>query len=324
MTENPGATAPRDDESGRSQPPLPGDGPAAGEPAGSGQAGQDRPGDGRPDQPGQVPPAYGQPGASAPGYGQPGQPGYGQPGYGQPPYPQQPYAAAPADAGTVVGDGFAWGWTAFTRNVGPFLLAVLAFLAVSLVIVGVAFAVVIGGAVAGIDPATGELRNESVFGLGLGFGYLLLLALILLLAAFVQAGVTRAALEVSAGRSIGVGTFFRFDDFGKVLLAALLVGGGAAIGSLLFVLPGIAFAFLAQFTLFFVIDKRLGPVDALVASFRLVTQNLGTVLLLTLGVYAANLVGSALCGVGQLVSVPVGLLATTFVYRRLQGEPVAA
>ena len=59
------------------------------------------------------------------------------------------------------------------------------------------------------------------------------------------------------------------------------------------------------------------------ASFTLVNRNLGTVVVLFLAVYAANLIGSALCGVGQLVSFPLGLLATTYLYRRLQDEPVA-
>lgn len=300
MTENPGTTPPRDDE-----PPQPGPAP------------QQQPDGQQPPYPPQQP--YGQ----QPPY--PPQPPYGQqayppPGYAQPqPYPQPGYG--PPTAGTSVGDAFSWGWTTFTRQVGPFLLGVLAYLAVIVVVSAVLFAVILGGTVASVDPDTQELRNGA--GFGLVFGYLVVLAVFLLLSAFMQAGVTRATLEVADGRRIEVGTFFRFDDFGKVVVAALLVGLGTAVGTLLFVIPGLVFAFLAQFTLFFVIDKRMAPVDAIRASFTLVTRNLGAVVLLFLAVYAANLVGSALCGVGQLVSFPVGLLATTWMYRRLQGEPVA-
>ena len=293
MTENPGTTPPRDDE------PRPPQGqPPAGPPP-------------SPQQPyGQQPP---------PGQPYPPQQPYPQPGYAQQPYDAPAYGAP--TAGTSVGDAFSWGWTKFTQQVGPFLLGVLAYLAVIVVVSAVLFAVLLGGTVASVDPDTQELRNGA--GVGLVFGYLLVAAVAVLLSAFMQAGVTRASLEVADGRRIEVGTFFRFDDFGKVVVAALLVGLGTAVGTLLFVLPGLVFAFLAQFTLFFVIDKRLAPVDAIRASFTLVSRNLSTVLLLFLGVYAANLVGSALCGVGQLVSFPVGLLATAWMYRRLQGEPVA-
>jgi uncharacterized membrane protein len=201
------------------------------------------------------------------------------------------------------------------------VLGVLAYLAVITLIGIVAFSILVGGAVASADPVTGEI--DSGAGFALTFGYLLVLAIIVLLSAFMQAGVIRATLEVANGRRVDFGTFFRFENLGTVVLAALLVGLGTGIGALLFVLPGLVFAFFAQFALFFVIDKRLGAVDAIKASFTLVNRNLGTVALLFLGVYAANLVGSALCGVGQLVSFPVGVLATTYVYRRVQNEPVA-
>lgn len=293
MTENPGTTPPRDDEP---QPPQ-GQPPASPPPA--------------PQQPyGQQPP---------PGQSYPPQQPYPQPGYAQPPSGAPAYGAP--TAGTSVGDAFSWGWTKFTQQVGPFLLGVLAYLAVIVVVTAVLFAVILGGTVASVDPDTQELRNGA--GVGLVFGYLVVAAVAVLLSAFMQAGVTRATLEVADGRRIEVGTFFRFDDFGKVVVAALLVGLGTAVGVLLFVIPGLVFAFLAQFTLFYVIDKRMAPVDAIRASFTLVSRNLGAVLLLFLAVYAANLVGSALCGIGQLVSFPVGLLATTWMYRRLQDEPVA-
>jgi len=296
MTENPGSTPPRDDEP---QPPQ--GQPAAPPPASQEPYGQQPP----PAQP------YGRP--------YPPQQPYGQPGYGQQPYGQPAYGAP--TTGTGVGDAFSWGWTKFTQQVGPFLLGVLAYLVVIGVVSAVLFAVILGGTVASVDPETQELRNGA--GFGLVFGYLVVLAVILLLSAFMQAGVTRASLEVADGRRIEIGTFFRFDEFGKVVVAALLVGLGTAVGTLLFVIPGLVFAFLAQFTLFFVIDRRMAPVDAIRASFTLVTRNLSAVVLLFLAVYAANLIGSALCGVGQLVSFPVGLLATTWMYRRLQDQPVA-
>lgn len=278
------------------------------------------------ENPGTTPPRDDEPQQPGPGPQQPHgqQPPYPPPGYAQPRYAQPGYAQpgyGPPTPGTSVGDAFTWGWTKFTQNVGPFLLGVLAYLAVIVVVSVVLFSVLVGGTVASVDPATQELRGGTGFGLVLG--YLVVVAVIALLSVFMQAGVIRATLEVADGRRVEVGTFLRFDDLGKVVVAALLVGLGTAVGTLLFVIPGLVFAFLAQFTLFFVIDRRTAPVDAIRASFTMVTRNLGPVLLLFLAVYAANLVGSALCGIGQLVSFPVGLLATTWLYRRLQDAPVA-
>jgi uncharacterized membrane protein len=329
MTENPGPNPSRDDDP--STPPVPPP-PGTPDPAGGYPPPAPGHGPGQPQQPyGQQP--YGQQPPAQDPYGQQqpyGQQPYGQQPYGQQPYAQpygqQPYGQAPAGYGAPgpaagVGESFTWGWNKFTQNVGPFLLGVLAYGAVIVVVSIILFSITVGSVAIGVDPDTGELRTGA--GVGLFFGYLLVIAVIMLLGAFMQAGVIRATLEVANGRLAQVGTFFKFDDFGKIVLAALLVGAGTAVGYLLFVIPGIVFAFYAQFTLFYVIDKRMSPVDALKASFTLVNRNLGTVVLLFLAVYAANLVGGALCGVGQLVSFPVGLLATTYLYRRLQNEPVA-
>ncbi|WP_147796105.1 hypothetical protein [Cellulomonas sp. Y8] len=125
MTENPGTTPPRDDEPQPSQ----GQPPAGPPPA--------------PQQPyGQQPP---------PGQPYPPQQPYPQPGYAQQPS-GAPYGAP--TAGTSVGDAFSWGWTKFTQQVGPFLLGVLAYLAVIVVVSAVLFAVILGGTVASVDPDT--------------------------------------------------------------------------------------------------------------------------------------------------------------------------
>lgn len=239
-------------------------------------------------------------------------------GYGPP--PGAPGPAQPGGASTGVGDAFTWAWAKFTQNAVAIVLGVLAYAAVVVVVTVIAFSVLVGGAVASTDEY-GNISNGA--GAALTFGYLLTLAILVLLSTFLQAGVIRASLAVADGQRITVGTFFRFERLGPVVLTVLLVGVGTGIGSLLFVVPGLVFAFLAQFALFFVLDRGVSPVDSIKASFRLVTQNFQVVLLLFLGVYAANLVGNALCGIGYLVSAPVGLLATTYVYRRLQQEPVA-
>ena len=180
-----------------------------------------------------------------------------------------------------------------------------------------AFAVVFGIFWA-IMMAAGQVGGDA--GLGIfGFGMILATAVAVVLGALVQAGILRAALEVTYGRPVDIKTFFTFTDLGKVLLAALLVGLLGAVPII-----GLVLAFFAQFTLLFVLDKGLSPIDALKASFALVNQNLGTVVVLFIGVYVAYFVGSLACGVGILVAMPVALIATTYVYRRLLGETVAA
>ncbi len=72
------------------------------------------------------------------------------------------------------------------------------------------------------------------------------------------------------------------------------------------------------------IGQGQSPIDALKSSYELVRANLAETALLYILVSVAASIGAALCGVGMLVAVPLGMLATAFMYRRLQGQPVAA
>lgn len=292
-------------------------------------------------QPGaQQPPAqdpYAQPGANQPPaqpYGQqqpPAQDPYAQPGaqqpYGQPgaqqPYAQQPPAQpygqpgstgyGPAGGEIDVMDAFKYGWEKFKTNAGTLIGGVVIYLVGIIVLVGIFFAIFIASASSGSTVASS---------LG-GFSFLLVMGVALLLGVFMQAMLLRVCLDLSAGRSVSIGSFFQFKGMGNVLLAALLIGVASFLGSLIAV-GAIIVAFFAQYALLFVLDKGMSAIDGIKASVDLAMKNLGTSVLLLVGVYVVTAIGSFLCGVGVIVALPIAMLATTFVYRRLQGEHVSA
>lgn len=71
-------------------------------------------------------------------------------------------------------------------------------------------------------------------------------------------------------------------------------------------------------------DENLGGTDAIKASFSFVNKNLGTLIGLFLAEILAIFVGAITCGIGLIVAVPVVIIAQSFAYRTLNGEPVAA
>lgn len=279
----------------------------------------------RPQDPGTPPaPGAGQPAGQQPPYGQPGQQPYGQPGYpppGQPygapgyPPPGSPYGAA--DQPVQIGEAFNYGWNRFTQNAGAIIGGVLAWAAALLVLSLIFFFVLIGTASTSIDPVTNQLSTSG--GFAFGFTTFLFIAIVVVLSLFVQAVVVNVSLLITRGKKIEFADFFRVPNLLNVILAALLIGLGVGILSIT-VVGGIVLAFFAQFTLFYVIDKNLGVLDAIKASFSVVSQNLGTVVVLFLGVYVAQVIGTLLCYVGLLVALPVAQIATAYVYRRLNHE----
>ena len=80
---------------------------------------------------------------------------------------------------------------------------------------------------------------------------------------------------------------------------------------------------MTQYFLFFIIDRNLGAVDSIKASWKFVGDNLGPLILIYLLGMLIAFVGALLCGLGLLVAVPVIVLAQAFAYRTLQHQPVA-
>ncbi|ARU50203.1 hypothetical protein CBR64_00385 [Cellulosimicrobium cellulans] len=318
------------------EPAVPPQEPVAQEPPAAAQPASPPPAspDGAPPTGGYPPPAgpppaqpYGAPptGAYPPAGPPPAQP-YGQQPPGQPPYGGQ--AGYPPPAGPYgqpgypgqqiqVQDAFSYGWNRFTQNAGVIIGGVLTYVAV-LAGLSVAFwALLVGTAQTTVDPVTGEVSTAG--GFAFGFGTFLFVAVFVVLGFLVQAAVVNVSLLVTRGKKLEYADFFRYPNLGTVILVALLIGLATGVLAITIVGP-IVFVFFAQFTLFYVIDKRLGVFDAFKASFSVVSKNLGTVVLLFLGVYLAQLVGTLLCYVGLLVALPVAQIATAYVYRRLNAE----
>ncbi|OBF18084.1 hypothetical protein [Mycobacterium kubicae] len=272
-------------------------------------------------QGGYSPPGYSPPPPPPPGYGEyGGQPGggpsggYPQPGYGS----QQPFS---------VGDAVSWAWNRFTQNIATFVVPVLLYIVGLGILGGVTFGLGFGlsdtttTSYTNEYGGTSEAVNSSLTPAG---GIVLFLGSLALafLALYMQAGLATASLDIADGRPVSIGTFFKPRNVGSVIVTALLSLVGVAIGYVLCIIPGLIFAFLAQFAILFAIDKRTSPVDSIKSSIATVRANVGSSLLSWLVQYAAVLIGQLLCYVGLLAGIPVASLVQTYTYRKLTGGQV--
>jgi len=283
--------------SGRPGPP--GDEP----PAGGGAPPPPPPGQGWGAPPPPPPPGYG--GYGGGGYGGPG-PGYGGPG------------------GYRVGDAFRYAFDKFKDNLTPLLLITLGIL------VAVGVLQLIGSAVTN-GMASGVRVDESgnIVGGGGWFGAativsLLFSALSLVVQLVIQAGIVKASLGITRGEAITAGNAFGGIDWVQVVVTALVIGVLTFIGLILCVLPGIVVVFFTSFALYFVIDRNMQALDAIKASFTMVTRNFGPLILFFLAALAAYIVGACLCGVGLLAAIPIVVIAQAYTFRTLNDDPVTA
>ncbi|NGX06259.1 hypothetical protein BKG76_07915 [Mycobacteroides franklinii] len=319
------------------EPPASGD-PSAYDPnqPPPGYANQPPPGYQPPPPPGYQPGYQPGPPPGAPQYpgGQfPPPPGYPPAGYG---YPQQ--APWPPRGPFSAGESWTWSWAQVTKRFGTFIPPYLVwFLAIG-VPVGIVYAILMASlpqtSTSGYGGDSSSSYSYSYEGPELSGGavaiMILLYAAIFAVSLYIGACIVSANLDVADGKPVTFGTFFRARSFGLYVGTALLVGLGVLIGSLVIV-GGFIFGFFAQYAVFFAIDRGLGPVDALKASFQIVKDNLGqalVVFLITLGVALAGVAVAVItCGLGGIISYPViaalsGLIHV-YTYRRLTGGVIA-
>lgn len=107
------------------------------------------------------------------------------------------------------------------------------------------------------------------------------------------------------------------EGFLKFAGASILAGVVIVVGFILLIVPGIIASILFMFVGYLVIEKGLGPIEALKESARMTKGNRMQLFLFGLALIGINLVGALALLVGLLVSIPVSFLATVHVYRAL-------
>ena len=279
-------------------------------------------------------------GQQPPGQQPPGQPDYGQPDYGQAPgspYDQpaggayggpptgDPYGQPGSSAPYSVGDAFGYGFRKFQANLGPIIIAALVLFGAVVLVQLLSLPFTGGGDTTfEIDPDTGMIEQDSgsmIVGL---FASLVFGAISMVVQLVIQSGIVKGALDITRGKPLSLGSMFSGFDFVQVVIAALVVAVATMIGFVLCILPGIAVLFLTSFSLYFIIDKGMGAIEAIQASVSFVMGNLGTLIVFFLASLAAYVVGALLCGIGLLVAIPVVVIAQAYTFRSLHNEPVAA
>jgi uncharacterized membrane protein len=241
-------------------------------------------------------------------------------------------AAAPAPSGgdtgaAGIGDAFTFGWNKFIANAGPIIIALLIGFLVLVVLTIIWFVAVAGIGTSTVHCSTDTNGFTSCHSSGGGF-FLSLLAYAIFMAFFwigmflIRMAVIRAGLILTKGEELTGGSLLSTDQLGPYVIASIIVGLGTGFLALFCVIPGLIFAFFAEWFGWFLLDKKMSPIDSIKASFTFVSQNLGVLILFFLASLVVTFVGELLCFVGLLVAVPVVILAQGYLYRKLNGEPV--
>jgi hypothetical protein len=108
--------------------------------------------------------------------------------------------------------------------------------------------------------------------------------------------------------------------FFKYLLGSVLYGLIVSAGMILLIIPGIIWAIKFYFFSYLIVDKGLGPIEALKRSSAITDGAKWDLFLFGLLLFGINLIGAIPFFLGWFVTIPITMIAMAFVYRKLLSE----
>jgi uncharacterized membrane protein len=153
-------------------------------------------------------------------------------------------------------------------------------------------------------------------------GVAILVALVVAL--FLGAGIVNFSLKVARGQPYQFGDLFGGGKFFLSMFAAgLLIGIAVQIGMAFLVVPGVILSLGFSVAPWVIVDRGLGPIEGMKASWELTDGHKGTIFIFNLIAFGLSLAGVCACGVGTLVVVPILCIAHAYIYLKLSGQQVA-
>lgn len=212
------------------------------------------------------------------------------------------------------GDSIRYGWESVKQNLGFCITASLMLVAVGLGAYLIPMVLVFAGASG--DGSVG----------------IVLIGILLMTVASVLAGAFIYMAGINLGLIFCDGRVPEYSDmrnnssrYGQLVIGTLVYMLMVTIGSIFCVFPGIYLGIRYFFYPFLIVDQDMDAMDAIRAAGELTRESMVETFGFLLAIYVLNLVGSLLCGIGLLVTVPITMIALSYVYRvLLAGKNAAA
>lgn len=151
--------------------------------------------------------------------------------------------------------------------------------------------------------------------------YFILIIAAWVIQAIVKMGLIKITLDVLDKGKGELGDIFSQTDklvnfiLGSILYVLIVLGG-----LILLIVPGIIWAIKYQYFSYLIIDKNMKPMEAIKKSGEITMGNKGNLFVLGLLLCLINLAGLLCLLIGLFATIPLTMVATAYVYRKLMGE----
>jgi uncharacterized membrane protein len=140
----------------------------------------------------------------------------------------------------------------------------------------------------------------------------------LVVSILVAIGLTTFSLRAHDNiESVQIADLWNPAPFWRFLAAHILTAIVVTLGFIAFIVPGVILATGLGFVPYLVIERGLGPIEAMKESWRITKGHKWQLFLLIVALIGINILGVLALLVGVLVSIPVAMIAFVHAYRAL-------
>lgn len=134
----------------------------------------------------------------------------------------------------------------------------------------------------------------------------------------------RVGLKAGKGERPFWNDLFAFKPalFGYYIVGSVIYTVANGVGLVLLVVPGLIAIVRLGFFGFILVEEGIKPVHALKKSWAITRGRFWPLLGLGAVLFLINLAGALAAGIGLLITAPLSLLATVYVYERIKAAPV--
>lgn len=212
-----------------------------------------------------------------------------------------------------------FGWQMTLDHIILFLCVILTGFLVNVIRFG-GIILVIGAQVltelAFVRPTMHEI--STALGMRLIIGAIIVFLLFKLVDSMYAMGTTRICLEMyDSGKSNYAELFSCMHLVFNHIIASLLYVTLVSFGFLLLVIPGFIWAIKYWFYQHAIVDKQMGPLEALSFSGQITKGQKGQLAIFLGILWSLNIIAGWAFGIGLIITLPLSFLAQAFVYRKL-------
>lgn len=215
-----------------------------------------------------------------------------------------------------IGDTLSEAWAKTSGKKLTFFLAFFTLIIITMIGTQVLGSILVGPLMSGPDGLEYAMNNPAMFSVGL----LLYIVLVGALIVPMNVGFMLLGIYGAVDRPINVAMIFKgYKKIWQIVVATFLIQLLTFVGWLFFILPGIYLSVAYFLALPLIVEKNLGPWEAMEASRKAISKRWFSVFLMMLIFFVLMMLSFLTLTIGLIWAMPLMMLSIGILYRNMFG-----